>query len=109
MLGHLAQNIRVSFQDQEVFVIGFHGPYIYIARGRFTTNQISRVQSGGFSENEVFELKFTRGYDLCLKEDWLEAMRALVRLLRYIISGDAKVSTVKAGLHRSAGTGCSDI
>ena len=95
MLGQLAANIRRRVQDQEVYVIGLYGRYVYLARGFFTANLISRVHARGCSEDEVFELKFTRGYDLCLKEDWLAAMRVLTRLFRYLCSGSAKVGALQ--------------
>ncbi|KAI9932719.1 hypothetical protein AWENTII_004958 [Aspergillus wentii] len=107
MIGQLVKNISVQssstgFQDQEVFVIGFHGCQIHIARGYFTTDVISRVHSKGCSEKDVFELNFTQGYNLCLKEDWLEALRALTRLFRYLHSGNAKVGAIQAYLQRGS-------
>ncbi|PYI11673.1 hypothetical protein BO78DRAFT_466237 [Aspergillus sclerotiicarbonarius CBS 121057] len=100
MLGQLAKNIRVQrpLQDQEVFVIGFYGPHIHIARGCFPRATISRVHAKGCSDNEVFELEFTRGYNLCRKDDWLEATRALARLFRYLLSGKAEVAAMQAFL-----------
>lgn len=98
MLGQLTRNINIqsnTLNDQEVFVIGFHGAYIHVARGFFTASLISRVHSQGCSEDESFDLKFTRGYNLCLKEDWLEATRALARLLRHLRSGNARVGGVQ--------------
>ncbi|RWQ94138.1 hypothetical protein C8Q69DRAFT_508482 [Paecilomyces variotii] len=56
----------------------------------------SWVHSKGCHSDEIFQLNFTRGYDLCLKEDWLEATRALARLFRYLLSGNAKVGAVQA-------------
>ncbi|PYI06517.1 hypothetical protein BO78DRAFT_386883 [Aspergillus sclerotiicarbonarius CBS 121057] len=102
MLGQLAANLGGRVQDQEIYVIGFYRRYIYLARGIFTTDLISRVHAQGCAENEAFELKFTRGYDLYLKEDWLEAMRALTRLFRYLFSGNAKVGALQDELHGSA-------
>ncbi|KAK1148653.1 hypothetical protein N8T08_008538 [Aspergillus melleus] len=103
MLGQLAKNIALHHvhagpHDQEVFVVGFHGRYVHIAHGLFLADTIMRVHSEGCSTDEVFALKFTRGYDLTLKEDWLEAMRALARLFRYLFSGNAKVGAIQAYL-----------
>ncbi|PLB48046.1 hypothetical protein P170DRAFT_204622 [Aspergillus steynii IBT 23096] len=103
MLGQLAKNITLHSghagpQDQEVFVVGFHGRYVHIAHGLFLADTIMRVHSEGCTADEVFALKFSRGYDLCLKEDWLEAMRALARLFRYLFSGNAKVGAIQAYL-----------
>lgn len=104
MLGQLAKNISLHSgpagpQDQEVFVVGFHGRYVHIAHGVFLADTILRVHSEGCSTDEVFALKFSRGYDLRLKDDWLEAMRALARLFRYLFSGNAKVGAMQAYLH----------
>ncbi|KAE8357535.1 hypothetical protein BDV27DRAFT_170446 [Aspergillus caelatus] len=101
MLGQLTRNLSIlqtGFEDQEVFIIGFHGPYLHIARGYFPKGLITRVHAEGYSENETKSLNFTRGYNLCFKEDWLEAIRALSRLLRYIISGKAKVGAVQVNM-----------
>ncbi|PYH95659.1 hypothetical protein BO71DRAFT_428764 [Aspergillus ellipticus CBS 707.79] len=34
MIGQLVQNISVGFQDQEVYVVGLHGPYVHVALDR---------------------------------------------------------------------------
>ncbi|OJJ75330.1 hypothetical protein ASPBRDRAFT_148138, partial [Aspergillus brasiliensis CBS 101740] len=97
MLGHLTRNFRSphrGVQSQEVFVVGFHGPYLHICRGYFPQDLISRVYLDGCADDEEFDLQFTRGYNLYLKEDWLAAMRALTRLLRYLLSGKAMVAGV---------------
>ncbi|KAJ9313861.1 hypothetical protein DTO271D3_5955 [Paecilomyces variotii] len=99
MIGQLVGNIKIQDNhscDQEVFVVGFHGACVHIAHGLFTTDMISRVHSKGCQSDEIFQLNFTRGYDLCFKEDWLEATRALARLFRYLLSGNAKVGAVQA-------------
>ncbi|KAK2813302.1 hypothetical protein FQN50_000617 [Emmonsiellopsis sp. PD_5] len=100
MLGQLASNLKVcnSLCDQEVFVAGFHGEFFHVARGFFRSDVISRVQKKGCSESDVFELKFTRGYDLCLKQDWVEAVRVLSRLFRYLLSGNANVGGMQDAL-----------
>ncbi|KAB8079718.1 hypothetical protein BDV29DRAFT_187045 [Aspergillus leporis] len=73
MLGQLAGNVTGKSQDQAVFVGGFHRLEIYIA-----------LHTKGCSEDESFDLQSTRGYNLILKEDWLEATHGLTRLLRYM-------------------------
>lgn len=95
MLGQLAKNVSIDTQDQEIFIVGLYGSYIYISHGLFTTSQVFRVQTKGCSENEVFRSRFTRGYDLSLREDWLKAMHGLSRLFRYLLSGDAKVGAIR--------------
>ena len=95
MLGQLVKNISIDTQDQEVFTVGLYRSCIYISRGLFTTTQVVRVQLKGCSDNEVFHLRFTRGYDLSLREDWLKAMHGLSRLFRYLLSGDAKVGAIR--------------
>ncbi|OOF97274.1 hypothetical protein ASPCADRAFT_206090 [Aspergillus carbonarius ITEM 5010] len=100
MLGQLARNISVlgnsaGRRDQDVFVIGFHGLHLHIAHGLFRADTVSRVHSKGCSAHEAFDLRFTRGYNLSLKEDWLEAIRALARLLRYLLSGKAQVGAIE--------------
>ncbi|KAE8134962.1 hypothetical protein BDV38DRAFT_273173 [Aspergillus pseudotamarii] len=74
--------LRTGFEDQEVFIVGL----------------ITRVHAEGYSEHEAFSLKFTRGYNLCFMEDWLDAIRVLSRLIRYIISGKAKVGAVQVNM-----------
>ncbi|PGH13514.1 hypothetical protein AJ79_03645 [Helicocarpus griseus UAMH5409] len=107
MLGQLALDMSVDSgstgsRDQEVFVVGFHGSYFHIGHALFTADVISRVHSRGCSQDEVVGLEFTHGYNLCLKKDWLEAMRALVRLFRYIVSGDSKIGVIQALLEGTA-------
>ncbi|PYH91027.1 hypothetical protein BO71DRAFT_360244 [Aspergillus ellipticus CBS 707.79] len=111
MIGQLATNLRRQkdsgrVHDQEVFVVGFHGRTIHIARGSITADEIARIHSQGCSEKDRFELHFTRGYDLCLKDDWLEATRALTRLFRYLLSGGAKVSAMEAYFESRPGSCC---
>jgi hypothetical protein len=81
-------------------VVGFHGRDTHIPYGMFPADTMTRVHSKGCSKNEVFDLKFTRGYNLCSKADWLGATRALSRLLRYLLSGNAKVCAVQTYLRR---------
>jgi hypothetical protein len=102
MLGQLAKHISVDSQDQEIFIIGFYGRCIYVARGLFRRDLISRVHQKGCTEDEAIEIQFTRGYNLSLKEDWLEVINALARLLRYLLSGNAKMGALKAYLHSAA-------
>ncbi|PLB43627.1 hypothetical protein P170DRAFT_459282 [Aspergillus steynii IBT 23096] len=95
MLGQLAASMSIQsesrgFQDQETFAIGFHGLHIHIACGVFTADSISKVQREGCSKDDIFDLSFTRGYNLCVKEDWLEATRALSRLFRYLLSRESR-------------------
>ncbi|KAK6829264.1 hypothetical protein RU639_003207 [Aspergillus parasiticus] len=109
MLGQLAKNTsiqtgNIGVQDQEVYVVGLYGRYIHVACGLFPADTIARVHSQGCSKDEVFDLKFTRGYDLCLKKDWLEATHALTRLYRYLLSGNTKASAVQAYLQRAITT-----
>ncbi|RAL00464.1 uncharacterized protein BO80DRAFT_383146 [Aspergillus ibericus CBS 121593] len=106
MLGQLASNLSAKDRsagrkDEEVFVVGFHGLYLHIAHGHFRADTISRVHAKGCSDHEVFDLKFTRGHNLSLKEDWVEAVRALARLLRFLLSGSAKVGAIEAYLQKS--------
>ncbi|KAE8150466.1 heterokaryon incompatibility protein-domain-containing protein [Aspergillus avenaceus] len=70
MLGQLSQNIGTGLKNQEVFILGFYGCHIYIARGYFPADLISR-------------------------EDWLEATHALAALLRYLLSGNAEIGAMQ--------------
>ncbi|PYI04577.1 hypothetical protein BO78DRAFT_320064 [Aspergillus sclerotiicarbonarius CBS 121057] len=106
MLGHLARNMSCGggLQDQEVYTVGFHGSYLHIGHGLFLADTIRRVHSNGFSSEEVFDLRFSRSYNLLLKQDWLEATRALSRLFRYLLSGEAKVGVIQAHLRGEVDT-----
>ncbi|KAE8154282.1 hypothetical protein BDV25DRAFT_126582 [Aspergillus avenaceus] len=98
MLGQLAQNLRnlsAAFQDQDVFVVGFHGSYLHIARGLFSKDLITRVLAQERLAHEPVGLELTRGYNLCFKKDWLEATQALSRLLRYLLSGKSNVDSIQ--------------
>ncbi|KAE8158337.1 hypothetical protein BDV40DRAFT_291863 [Aspergillus tamarii] len=91
MLGQLTRNLSIlqtGFEDQEVFIVGFHRPYLHITHRYFPEGLITRA----------FSLKFTPGYNLCFKEDWLEVICVLSRLLRYIISGKVKVGAVQVNM-----------
>ncbi|KAB8208131.1 hypothetical protein BDV34DRAFT_233660 [Aspergillus parasiticus] len=110
MLGQLAKTMSIrtgntGVQDQNIFVVGYYGRYIHVARGLFPADTIARVHSQGCSKDEAFDLKFTRSYDLCSKKDWLEATRALTRLYRYLLSGNTKANAVQAYLQRTTNTG----
>lgn len=94
MLGQIAQSVDIQPLDQdcEVFVAGFAGRQFYIARGYFTAGLISRVQAEGSSRDENIEIHFSRGYDLTMKYDWLEAVGMLAGLYRYLIERGLKIS-----------------
>ncbi|RAL06549.1 uncharacterized protein BO97DRAFT_358529, partial [Aspergillus homomorphus CBS 101889] len=100
MLGQLASNLGVwkncnVLREQEVFVIGFYGSCIHVARGIFTLDPVSRAHSQGLSDIGAFNIDFTRGFNLCFKSDWLEAARVLTRLFRYLFSGSSRVSAMR--------------
>ncbi|KAE8152276.1 hypothetical protein BDV25DRAFT_138091 [Aspergillus avenaceus] len=101
MLGQLAKNIFLpgdgaQVQDQEVYAVGFRGAYFHIVYGYFPAGTITRVHSKGCARDEKLTLRFSRGYHLNLKGDWRDAMRALARLFRYLVSGEAEVGATKA-------------
>ncbi|KAE8352432.1 hypothetical protein BDV28DRAFT_165516 [Aspergillus coremiiformis] len=100
MLGQLACNVKLGLHDQEIFVLGFYKRQIFIARGFFTKDQISRVHAKGCSADETFNIAFTRGYDLSYKKDWNEAVARLVGLLRYFLSGNAKIGGLQASFDK---------
>ncbi|QRD85294.1 hypothetical protein F9C07_1370173 [Aspergillus flavus] len=109
ILGRLAkttsiQNGNTGVLGQEVYVVGFYGRFIHVVCGLFPADTIVRVHSQGCSKDEAFELRFTRGYDLYSKKDWLEATRVLTRLYRYFLSGNAKAGAIQAYLQRAANT-----
>ncbi|PLB55418.1 hypothetical protein P170DRAFT_443215 [Aspergillus steynii IBT 23096] len=108
MLGQLAANLSVPFQDQDAFVVGYYGSCVFVARGSFSGDMISRVHSNGCSEEDVFQLKFTRGYDLSSKDDWNDAMRALTRLFRYLLSGNARIDSLRTLFHQGASASSRD-
>ncbi|RAL02171.1 uncharacterized protein BO80DRAFT_443967 [Aspergillus ibericus CBS 121593] len=103
MAAVLAANITLQrrrhvTRDQEVFVLGFYESYLHIAYGVFPATTVTRVHKEGCAKGEEFTIKFTRGYNLNLKDDWLELVPALARLYRYLLSGNAKVEAA-ARLH----------
>lgn len=104
MLGQLRMNNTKDMivEDQEAFVVGFHGYHFHIARGFFPAETLKRVHAKGCSEDESLELQFTRGYNLFLKEDWLEATEGLVRLFRYLLSGSANVRITQRLFNKEA-------
>lgn len=73
--------------------------HIFILRIDTFQKALSRESNAQrYTKNEAFSLKFTPGYNLCFKEDWLEVICALLRLLRYIISGKVKVGAVQVNM-----------
>ncbi|KAB8069209.1 hypothetical protein BDV29DRAFT_198857 [Aspergillus leporis] len=92
MLGQLARNVSMIPGNKEIYIVGFYGHCIYITLGFFAADIIFLVHSKACSDDETFALKFTRGYNLSLKKDWLEAIHALTRLLRYLLSGGRMVT-----------------
>ncbi|RAH76768.1 hypothetical protein BO86DRAFT_422874 [Aspergillus japonicus CBS 114.51] len=80
----------------EMFVLGFYKRQIFIARGFFIKDHISRVHSKGCSADETFTIAFTRGYDLSSKMDRDEAVEKLVGLLRYFLGGTAQIGGLQA-------------
>ncbi|KAE8151842.1 hypothetical protein BDV25DRAFT_138440 [Aspergillus avenaceus] len=95
MIGQLSESLRMlGVNGEEVFVVGFHGKNFHIARGFFSRELITRAYLKGCSPADEVELHFSRGYNLCLKEDWMEATRALSRLIRYLLSGEAKLTAL---------------
>ena len=101
MLGQLAANIKClnhpgdKFQDQEVVIIGMHGHFFHIMRGFFYAKDISAVQLGLDKERHTFRVDLSKDYNLLVKEEFLEAVRGLVGIFRYFLSGEAKVGAIQ--------------
>ena len=60
-------------------------------RGFFDAKDISAVRLGLDEEHHNFRVSLSKDYNLLLKEDFLEAVRGLVGIFRYLLSGEAKV------------------
>ncbi|KAB8067081.1 hypothetical protein BDV29DRAFT_196711 [Aspergillus leporis] len=101
MLRQLAKNLRrgtTGTHDQEVYVVDFRGPYIFIIRTYFTGELIKRVHPNRCPGDENY-----------VKEDWLRAMSALARSLRYPLSRKAKVGAIQRCISCGAHTVSNDI
>ena len=60
-------------------------------RGFFNSKDITAVQLGLDNVPHTFRVDVSKDYNLLLKEDFLEAVRGLVGIFRYLLSGEAKV------------------
>ncbi|PLN79011.1 hypothetical protein BDW42DRAFT_173826 [Aspergillus taichungensis] len=96
MLGQLTKSLRrgAVFPEQRVYIVGFFGKELYIALGLFSSDLITRAQSTGCLED--FEILISPGYNLCLQENWIEAIRGLTRLFRYLLGDHTRIDSIQS-------------
>ena len=96
-LGQLARNPSHpgGRPRDQVFLVGFHGNCVHIARGIFAADSIASAWLKRFLVEPVL-LQFSRGYNLLTI---CEASRGLVVVLRYLLSRTAKVGVFQAHPH----------
>ena len=104
ILGQLAANVKAlgqpgdKFRDQEVFVVGMHGQFFYIMRAFFNAKDMAAVWRNKDSGRHSFTVYLSRDYNLLVKDDFLAAIRGLVGIFRYFLSGEAKVGAIQRAL-----------
>src|SRR4051794_6506963 len=97
ILGQLTANIKAlsgpgdKFQDQEVFIVGMHGQFFHIMRGSFGAQDMAAIWLGKDLGHQAFRVYLSNDYNLLVKEEFLAAIRGLVRVFHYFFSGEAKV------------------
>lgn len=70
-----------------------HGQFFHIMHGFFNAKDISTAWLG-LDKNlgrHAFRVDLSKDYNLVVKEEFLEAIRGLVGIFRYFLSGEAKV------------------
>jgi hypothetical protein len=66
-------------------------------RGFFSAKDIYAEQSGidKSSSHRTFRVDMSKEYDMEAKEEFLEAIRGLVGIFRYFLSGEARVGALQ--------------
>ena len=107
--------------DQEVFLIGLHGSHLHILRGIFPGHKTSHLWSGRYTPStssdflnrmeemvnhssddddaKTFNILASAEYNLWLESDFHEAVKALVGLIMYLMSGEAHCGPLEAAFN----------
>ncbi|KAI9731412.1 MAG: hypothetical protein M1834_005318 [Cirrosporium novae-zelandiae] len=104
----MLSQLSLPLTNREVFIIGFHAFDFYIARGFFSEQTRIETYVHG-CHGKKFRVQFSRGWNLLRRDDWEEACKALVGLLRYLLSGEAKVGAVLKVVEESGSDSDSDV
>ena len=76
-------------------MVGMHGQFFHIMRGFFKAEDIYAVRLGKDLGRPAFTVDLSKDYNLLVKEEFLEAIRGLVGIFRYLLSGRAKVGALQ--------------
>lgn len=82
-------------EDQEAYVLTIHGTQLRLVAGYFTKEYLSYVQSQTLPVEQHLYIRRSRFYELKDPADRLEALKLIIGLCRYVMSGYAVMEQTK--------------
>lgn len=89
------KEIYNHWRDQDAWIISIHGTVIRLVTARFREGYLRQVNSLMVRTNEYLVVFRSRPFNLKLDEDRIEAVRAIIALIRWIKSGSSEQATIR--------------
>ncbi|KAJ9195145.1 hypothetical protein DTO164E3_6906 [Paecilomyces variotii] len=88
-----------GWKDQDAWLISIHGTEVRLVTARFKEGYLRQVNSSMVARTEYLVVFRSRPFDLILDEGRVQAVKAIVALLRWIKSGSSLQSTIHGVLN----------
>lgn len=81
--------------DQEAYVLTIHGTQFRIVTARFSSEYLDRVESHTMPLEQHLHVRRPRFYELKNADDRVEAVKACIGLVRYVLIGKTEMEGIK--------------
>ncbi|KAJ9370317.1 hypothetical protein DTO282E5_5026 [Paecilomyces variotii] len=88
-----------GWKDQDAWIISIHGTQLRLVTARFKEGYLRQVNSSMVAQTEYVVVFRSRPFDLKLDEGRVQAVKAIIALLRWIKSGNSLQSTIRGVLN----------
>lgn len=82
--------------DQEAYVATIHGTQLRLVAAYFTREYLECVQSREMPTNQELYVRWSRWLELKEPRGRVDALFCYIRLINYLLSGDAVIEHIKA-------------
>ncbi|KAJ9193527.1 hypothetical protein DTO207G8_2472 [Paecilomyces variotii] len=88
-----------GWKDQDAWLISIHGTEVRLVTARFKEGYLRQVNSSMVARTEYLVVFRSRPFDIITDEGRVQAVRAIIALLRWIKSGNSLQSTIQGVLN----------
>jgi hypothetical protein len=85
-----------AYRDQEAFIISIHGTQLRLIAAHFTSAFLAALNTSFLPAKEVLRVRRSRAFEMKLVEDRIAALKMLIGLFKYVLSGTAEIGVCQA-------------